>query len=97
MHTKSSGTHQSGSAGGQIPGPHSLRVGEGDSFAVVRPAAQLQTSSQVGRETLEKLYSEGLGLEGMHSPHAWRTSFSTLERDVGEIDRDVIDAVSPNS
>jgi integrase len=45
----------------------------------------------VGRETIEKLYSEGLNLEGMHSPHAWRTSFSTLARDVGEIDRDVIE------
>jgi integrase len=45
----------------------------------------------VGRETIEKLYADGLNLEGVHSPHAWRTSFSTLARDVGEIDRDVIE------
>jgi integrase len=45
----------------------------------------------VGRETIEKLYADGLNLEGVHSPHAWRTSFSTLARDAGEIDRDVIE------
>jgi integrase len=45
----------------------------------------------VGRETIEKLYSEVLNLDGRHSPHAWRTSFSTLARDVGELDRDVIE------
>jgi len=45
----------------------------------------------VGRATIEKLYADALALEGVHSPHAWRTSFSTLARDVGEIDRDMIE------
>jgi len=45
----------------------------------------------LGRETIEKLYSEALKLDGRHSPHAWRISLSTLARDAGEIDRDVIE------
>lgn len=45
----------------------------------------------VGREAIEKLYVDVLNLAGRHSPHAWRTSFSTLARDVGEIDGDIIE------
>jgi integrase len=47
--------------------------------------------AHVGRETIIKLYVDVLGLQGRHSPHSWRTSFSTLAREVGEIDRDVIE------
>lgn len=60
----------------------------GKGFVFPSPSAKRE---YVGRETIEKLYAEGLNLEGVHSPHAWRTSFSTLARDVGEIDRDVIE------
>ena len=47
--------------------------------------------AHLGRETVIKLYVDVLGLQGRHSPHSWRSSFSTLARDVGEIDRDVIE------
>lgn len=45
----------------------------------------------VGREAIEKLYSEILNLDGKHSPHSWRTAFSTLSREVGDFDRDVVE------
>ena len=61
-------------------------TGARDSLSVAIGKARFR-----GRETIEKLYSDGLNLEGVHSPHAWRTSFSTLARDIGEIDRDVIE------
>jgi integrase len=47
--------------------------------------------SFVGREAIEKLYSEVLELDGRHSPHSWRTAFSTLSREVGDFDRDVVE------
>jgi len=40
----------------------------------------------VGREAIEKLYSEVLNLDGRHSPHSWRTAFSTLSRELGDFD-----------
>lgn len=45
----------------------------------------------VGREAIEKLYSEVLELDGRHSPHSWRTAFSTLSRELGDFDRDVVE------
>jgi integrase len=45
----------------------------------------------VGREAIEKLYSEVLNLDGRHSPHSWRTAFSTLSRELGDVDRDVVE------
>lgn len=71
---------------GELKGWRDATGGKG--FVFPSPSGKRE---YVGRETIEKLYSEGLNLEGMHSPHAWRTSFSTLARDVGEIDRDVIE------
>jgi len=35
----------------------------------------------IGRESIEKVYRVTLGLEGKHSPHGWRSAFSTLARD----------------
>ncbi len=37
----------------------------------------------VSREAIEKVYRVTLGLAGKHSPHGWRSSFSTLARDHG--------------
>jgi len=37
----------------------------------------------IGRESIEKVYRVTLGLNGKHSPHGWRSSFSTLARDHG--------------
>lgn len=44
----------------------------------------------IGRESIEKVYRVTLGLDGKHSPHGWRSSFSTLARDNG-IARDVVE------
>ncbi len=40
-------------------------------------------NKHIGRESIEKVYRVTLGLEGKHSPHGWRSSFSTLARDHG--------------
>lgn len=37
----------------------------------------------IGRESIEKVYRVTLDLEGKHSPHGWRSAFSTLARDQG--------------
>jgi integrase len=37
----------------------------------------------IGRESIEKVYRVTLGLAGKHSPHGWRSAFSTLARDHG--------------
>jgi len=47
-------------------------------------------NKHIGRESIEKMYRVTLGLEGKHSPHGWRSSFSTLARDNG-IARDVVE------
>lgn len=45
----------------------------------------------ITRESLEKVYRVTLGLEGKHTPHGWRSSLSTLARDEGGFDRDVVE------
>lgn len=44
----------------------------------------------LSREGLEKFYSETLGLAGRHSPHSWRSGFSSIIRDRGH-ERDVVE------
>jgi len=44
----------------------------------------------IGRESIEKVYRVTLGLDGKHSPHGWRSAFSTLARDQG-FERDVVE------
>jgi integrase len=44
----------------------------------------------IGRESIEKVYRVTLGLDGKHSPHGWRSAFSTLARDRG-FQRDVVE------
>lgn len=44
----------------------------------------------IGREGIEKVYRVTLGLAGKHSPHGWRSAFSTLARDQG-FARDVVE------
>jgi integrase len=44
----------------------------------------------ITRESLEKAYRKTLGMEGKHSVHGWRASFSTLARDAG-FSRDVVE------
>lgn len=44
----------------------------------------------IGCESIEKVYRVTLGLSGKHSPHGWRSAFSTLARDNGT-ERDVVE------
>lgn len=44
----------------------------------------------IGRESIEKVYRVTLSLAGKHSPHGWRSAFSTLARDHG-FERDVVE------
>ena len=48
------------------------------------------TIPRAKREGLEKFYSETLGLAGRHSPHSWRSAFSSILRDRGH-ERDVVE------
>ncbi len=55
------------------------RRADGDDAAFVSPAPN--RDAPVTREAVEKLYRRGLGLSGRHSPHAWRSVFSSWARD----------------
>jgi integrase len=44
----------------------------------------------IGRESIEKVYRVTLSLAGKHSPHGWRSAFSTQSRDHG-FARDVVE------
>lgn len=47
-------------------------------------------SKHIGCESIEKVYRVTLNLSGKHTPHGWRSSFSTLARDNGTA-RDVVE------
>jgi integrase len=49
-----------------------------------------QGGNHIGRESIEKVYRVTLGLHRRHSPHGWRSAFSTLARDNG-FARDVVE------
>jgi integrase len=49
-----------------------------------------QGGNHIGRESIEKVYRVTLALSGKHSPHGWRSAFSTLARDNG-FARDVVE------
>ena len=49
-----------------------------------------QGGKYIGRESIEKVYRVTLALSGKHSPHGWRSAFSTLARDNG-FARDVVE------
>ena len=59
----------------------------GKGFVFPSPAG----GKRITRESLEKLYRVTLGLKGEHSPHGWRSAFSTLARDEGDFTRDVVE------
>lgn len=44
----------------------------------------------ITHESVEKVYRVTLGLKGKHTPHGWRSAFSTLARDAGH-DRDAVE------
>jgi integrase len=45
----------------------------------------------ITRESLEKVYRVTLGLEDQHTPHGWRSALSTLAREEGGFERDVVE------
>jgi len=54
-------------------------------------AAPRNPKRPVTPEGVEKFYRNALGLQGKHSPHSWRSAFSTIARDAGK-EGDVIEA-----
>jgi len=62
-------------------GPESL-------FVCVAPR---DSKKFITAEGVEKFYRDGLQLGGKHSPHSWRSAFSTICRDAGK-DPDAIEA-----
>lgn len=58
----------------------------GKGYVFPSPAGE----GHITREAVEKAYRETLGLRDKHSPHGWRSAFSTLARDHG-FERDVVE------
>lgn len=53
--------------------------------------APRDSNKPITAEAIEKHYRRALGLAGQHSPHSWRSAFSTLCRDAGK-SSDVIES-----
>ncbi|MFO1325439.1 MAG: integrase arm-type DNA-binding domain-containing protein [Burkholderiales bacterium] len=66
---------------------------DGDHAEYVCPAPSNSDRNQnyITREAVEKFYRRGLDLSGRHSPHSWRSVFSTWSRDAGK-DGDLVEA-----
>ena len=64
---------------------------DGKDARYVCPGARSSVAGHISRESVEKLYRDTLGLAGKHSPHSWRSTFSTLARDAGK-NADVVEA-----
>lgn len=62
---------------------------DGDKAIYVCPAPR--GDGHITREAVEKFYRRGLELTGRHSPHSWRSVFSTWSRDDGQ-NGDVVEA-----
>jgi integrase len=62
-----------------------------DSSAVYVCPAPRDASKPITAEAIEKHYRRTLELAGKHSPHSWRSTFSTICRDAGK-DDEVIEA-----
>ena len=63
---------------------------DGDEAEYVCPAPRAATKA-ITAEAVEKHYRNVLLLGGKHSPHSWRSAFSTVAREAGQ-DGDVIEA-----
>lgn len=67
-----------------------LRIWRGESNGHGHLFLSPNTGKPITREALEKSLRVTLGMEGKHSVHGWRASFSTLARDHG-FSRDVVE------
>ena len=65
------------------------RRADGDAAIPTSPAPH--GAGAITREAVEKFYRRTLELTGRHSPHSWRSVFSTWARDAGK-DAEVIEA-----
>lgn len=81
----------------QIPIPPALmtmlrewREADGPNAVFVCPAPR-NPSKPITPEALEKYYRNALNLAGRHSPHSWRSAFSTVAREAGK-DGDTVEA-----
>lgn len=50
-----------------------------------------QGREHLSRESVEKALRVTLALAGKHSPHGWRSAFSTLARELGEFENELVD------
>jgi len=66
------------------------RAADGADVIYVCPAPR-DATKHVTAEAVEKHYRNVLGLGGKHSPHSWRSAFSSICRDAGK-DGDAIEA-----
>lgn len=66
------------------------RAADGDDAKYVCPAPR-DPSKPITPEAVEKHYRNALALGGKHSPHSWRSAFSTVCREAGK-DGDSIEA-----
>jgi integrase len=57
---------------------------DGNDSRFVCPGTRNTPAGHISRESVEKLYRETLDLKGKHSPHSWRSTFSTMARDAGK-------------
>ena len=66
------------------------RETDGQQSVFVCPAPR-DSEKPITAEAVEKHYRRALGLAGRHSPHSWRSAFSTICREAGK-DGDVVEA-----
>lgn len=66
------------------------RAADGEAAHYVCPAPR-DSARPVTAEAVEKFYRRALDLGGRHSPHSWRSAFSTICRDAGK-DADSVEA-----
>jgi integrase len=66
------------------------READGASAVYVCPAPR-DSSKPITPEGVEKFYRNALGLGGKHSPHSWRSAFSTVAREAGK-DGDAVES-----
>ena len=59
------------------------RESDGPDAVYVCPAPR-DPSKPITAEGVEKFYRNALGLGGKHSPHSWRSAFSTVAREAGK-------------
>lgn len=66
------------------------RKADGDGAVYVCPAPR-DPARSITPEGVEKFYRNALELGGKHSPHSWRSTFSTVAREAGK-DGDVVES-----